>query len=449
MIETFLKPRRKVVYRCLFGMVLALSLLLTSCGGASPAQMTETAIAAFTPTPTEIPTPVGITPDQDLTALITAASDGDVITLAPGVFTLTQGVMIDKSLTIIGAGSSKTTITSDNPVPETLIMIGFSGSGTLTLKGINLEYTGSSPSLVLYIKSGSLVMEDCALTGATVSSSGTQLGAIQLANNSVATIRNSQINGSTNRINSDEPDKIPGGIIVNGSAQLTLEDSVIQNSYLGVYAYGDSVVNVSKSTIKNNYAAASLLENASGTLTNNTIESSKGVQIGAFGSSKLTALENTLNNLDSSNGIQINGTAYAHIEKNKINNGLSAIIFSDNSTGEAVANEINTVSNIGIFVQKEAVAVVDSNIFQSCYIGISFEGNSSGSVLNNNILFSDIGISITSPANPSVTGNTVQGFVVALTTKPQEWLDQLDVKDNHLTDGEPEITIVEVSTKQP
>lgn len=447
MVEASLKPRRTAAYRFLFGMVLIFSLLLTSCGGTSPAHATETAVAAYTPTPTASPTPSGVTSDQNLAALIASAADGDVIVLAPGEFVLSQGMTIDKSLTLIGAGSTQTFITAAAPAPDTLAMIALTGSGTLTLQGIGLEYTGDSPAVILYTRSGALGLENCALTGATVSESGTQLGAIQLGESAVALIRGSTISGSLDRIDPKAPEKIPGGIIITGSAQLTLENSFILDSYLGVYAYGDSVVNISNSTISNTYAAVSLLENASGTLTANTIENSKGAQVALFDTAKLNARENTFNNLEGSNGIQVNETAYAHLEKNQINNGLSGIIFTDNSTGEAVANEIIAVSNVGIMVSKDAAPVIDSNTLESCYIGITFQDNATGSIVNNNIMLGDIGISITSPASPSVVGNTVQGWMTALSTDPEEWLASLDVRDNSLTDGEPEITIVDATAE--
>ena len=448
MIDAALNFRRKTVYRFLFGMVLILSLLLTSCGGTSPAHATETAVAAFTPTPNPSPTPAGVTPDQDLAALIASAADGDVITLAGGVFSLNQGVVIDKSLTLVGAGSEQTVITADAPAADYMTMIAFTGSGTLTLQGISLEYIGSEPSAVLYVISGALGLEDCVVTGATVSSKGAQLGAVQLTDSAIGLIRDSRIVGSVDRINPDAPEKIPGGILVSGSAQLTLENSSILGSYLGVYAFGDAVVTVSGSTITNTYAGFSLLENASGTLTSSTLEGSQGAQVALFDTSKFTAAENTFNNLEDSNGIQVNETAYAHLENNKINNGLSGIVFTDNSTGEAVANEIMTASNIGILVSKDAAPVLDSNILESCYIGISYQDNAAGSAVNNNILFGDIGISITSPASPSLVGNTVQGYTQALFVDPADWLDQLNVSDNSLTDGEPEI-VIEVSTAEP
>lgn len=428
--------------------LLILMILQAACGPTAEelsAFQTVTALAAVTPTPTASPTPAGIMPDQDLAAIISAAVDGEVITLAAGTFNLAQGFTIDKNLTIIGAGSSQTIITAALPSPDIAAMINFSGSGTLTLQGMRLEYTGSDPSAVIYANAGALGLDDCILTGATVSASGSQLGAIQLAESAVALIRNSQINGSVDRLDPKDPDKIPGGIFASGNTQLTLENVVITDSYLGVYAYGDAVVNITDSTFSNTYAALGLLDNVNCTLTANTFDQSKSVQVAVFDNARLSAYENTLNNLEGSIGFQINETAYAHLEKNKINNGLSGVLFSDNSTGEAVANEIAMVTNVGIYIQKDASVVVDSNILDACYISIDFDGNSTGSIVNNNIMNGEIGISITSPANPSVIGNNVQGWMIALTTSPEEWLANLDVRDNYLTNGPPEITIVTIT----
>jgi len=425
--------------------LLILLIFQAACGPTAEelsAFQTVTALAAVTPTPTASPTPAGIMPDQDLAAIIGAAADGETIHLAAGTFNLAQGVTIDKSLTLIGAGSSQTIITAALPSPDIKAVVNFSGSGTLSLEAITLEYIGDSPAAVIYADSGALGLDDCILTGATVSDSGSQLGAIQLNDTAIALIRNSQINGSVDRLDPKDPDKIPGGIFASGNTQLTLENVMITDSYLGVYAYGDAVVSITNSTFSNTYAALGLLDNATCTLTGNTIDQSKTVQIALFDNARLTASENTLNNLDGSIGFQINETAYAHLEKNKINNGVSGILFSDNSTGEAVANEVSMVTNVGIYIQKDASVVVDSNILDSCYISIDFDGNSTGSIVNNNIMNGEIGISIASPANPSVVGNNVQGWTQALTTDPEEWLNSLDARDNYLTDGPPEIIVI-------
>jgi parallel beta-helix repeat protein len=445
--------KNRKILAALIGVLATLIFGLSACGP-TPAQLaafqTVTAMAAFTATPTASPTPAGITADQDLAALINSAADGDVITLAPGTFILTQGMEITKSLTLVGAGTDQTIIQAEQPATDYKAMLIYSGTGTLTLQGLSLEYTGSKPAAVLYVKSGALGLDQCRLTGASVSEKGTQLGAIQLANDSIAIIRNSAILGSVDRMDPNNPQKIPGGILVSGTVNLTVENSQVSDSYLGVYAFGNAVVTLTNNQFSNNYSAVSLLENASGTMTNNTLAGIDGTQIALFNNAKLTATGNTLTNSSDGIGMQVNGSADVDFEKNTLEGGMNGIYFGDQSTGKIVSNKISASSNVGVYVKGSSVVTLDSNILLNCQIGISFEEQSGGSITNNEIQLSQIAVTISSPANPSVIGNTLQGEMIALSFDPKDWSSQVDAHDNSLTDGPPVITIVTFTpTPQP
>lgn len=421
---------------------LALFLFITACiPKLSPPEMTATVVAAFTPTPIPTPTPATISAVQDLAALIEAAADGEVMTLGPGTFTLASGLEIKKNLTLIGSGADQTLITVANPAADYKVALINTGNTTLTLQNLSLNYSGGSPAAVLGMLAGNLIMDDCTLSGASLSESGTQLGLLSVEKDSSALVKNSRFLGNPEKADPENPAKIPGGIFVSGSARLTLENSLIDGSYIGVYAYGSSIVNLNRNEINNTYAAAAFLEESHAEITGNTLQWSKGVQIGIFGNARVTASENTLNNNDGVNAIQVNGTAEAILLNNTITQGSAGIVFSDNSTGQAVNNHISLATGSGIFVNKDAAPVLDSNIIEACEIGILYEDNAAGSAVNNSIMLGDIGLSIKSPANPSIVGNSIQGYLVALHSDPEDWISKIDVHDNSLTDGEPEIII--------
>lgn len=472
---------------------------LTSACGPTPEELsafqTVTAMAAFTPTPQPSPTPAGITPDHDLTAILASAADGDVITLAPGVFSLAQGLNLDKSLTLIGAGDDQTTITTSKPYQDVTTMLMFSGTGTLTFKGIKIEYTGSDPAALIYMQSGTLWLEDCILTGATLSASGKQVGAISMANDAAAVIRGSHIAGSLNRLDPENPLKIPGGIFLAGTNKLTLESTSITDSYIGVYAYGQAQVTITDSHLTNNYTALTLLETATASISGSTFSNCSGSCIVTANDSQASISDNTFSDSPDALAIQITANSNVQINNNNLSSVKSAILFMDNASGEAVGNTIEAFTSIGIVVQNEsapmitnnivilsqatyedvigisyqdsasgeargnqftnlylaisldgdAAPLLDSNTIEACRTGISYVDNTAGTANLNVISNGETGIMIKSPASPTITNNTIQAFFTAMYTEPEDWIEKLTVIDNILTSGEPEILIVTVT----
>ncbi|HBF41701.1 MAG TPA: hypothetical protein DDW19_08050 [Anaerolineaceae bacterium] len=472
--------------------------LLSACGP-SPEELaafqTVTAIAAFTPTPLPSPTQAGITSDQDLTSIIESATDGDVITLAPGVFTLTHGLNLNKNLTLIGAGAAQTTITTTIPYSEITTMLMFSGSGTLTFKGIKMEYAGNDPAAVLFMQSGNLVLEDCILTGATLSASGKQNGAISMANDATAVIRNSQIAGSLNRMDPENPQKIPGGIFLAGTNKLNLEGSSITDSYIGVYAYGQAQVTITGGRLSHNYSALTLLETATASISDSIFSNCLGSCIVTVDDSQATISDNTFRDAPERLAIQVTGNSKAQIIHNAFTNFMSAIIFMDNASGEAVENTLEGFNNIGIVVESSSAPTLSNNIFSpgtnnqekaigilyqdsaageardnhfsnlflgisvkddasplldsntigSCFMGISYSGNAKGIANKNIIRFGETGILIDAPALPVITNNSIQAYSFALSSDPEDWINQLNTSGNDLTSGPPEIVVVTIT----
>ena len=494
--KIYSRPRSP--FSLVLGVCFILALLLSACGP-TPEELaafqTVTAMAAFTPTPLPSPTPAGITPDQDLTAIIASAADGDAITLGPGVFTLPQGLNISKNLMLIGAGSDKTTITTNIPYQDVTTMLMYSGTSTLTIKGIKIEYAGSDPAAVLFMQSGNLWLEDCTLTGATLSNSGKQIGAISMANDATAVIRNSHIAGSLNRLDPENPQKIPGGIFLAGTNKLNIEDSNITDSYLGIYAYGQAQVTITNSQMNNVYSALTLLETATATISASTFSNCTGSCIVTLDDSQATISDNTFTDSPDGLAIQITENSNVQMSNNRLSNVKSAIIFMDNASGEAADNTIENFTNIGIVVQNasapmlsnntfnlgadnfgeaigvsyqdsasgeargnqfsnlylgisvadDAAPLLDSNTIEFCDSGISYSGNAAGTANLNIIQNGTTGILIEAPASPAITNNTIQAFFSAVYTEPEDWVEKLNVSGNNLTDGPPEILIVTVT----
>ena len=474
-------------------LVLAVASLAACTGSPTPDPTLAPTLTA-TPLPSPTPPP-SITPDQDLAEVVAAAGEGDTIYLAAGEFTLAQGIEISKTLTLVGAGSDQTMIKFSAPGEGFSAAIMYSGSGSLSIQGVKLSYGGADPATVVYVKSGSLSLQDCYIHGATLSDSGSQLGALHLANDVVASVVDSQIAGSVERANAEAPEKIPGGIIMYGNSQLVIEDSEVFDSYLGIYAYGASQVTARRVTFRNTYAGVDLMENATASLEGNTFTNNVGFHLMLFGDTKAIATGNTFAGASTSTGVQVHENANVHLEGNTISDMLSGIIFTDNATGEVVSNTLASFTDIGIFVNGYAAPQLDSNTISGsaypgaigityqenasggaahnqisnlamgisladlaapslesneilyCEYGIFYEDESSGVATFNIIQFGTYGILIGSPAHPVITGNTIQAYSKALASSPEDWINQLSVSDNFVQAGEPEIIRVTVTPK--
>jgi parallel beta-helix repeat protein len=93
---------------------------------------------------------------------VARALPGDTIEVPAGRFTLTQSVLVNKSLTIRGAGPDKTTLLSWEPD----FAIRFTGDCQWTLENLSLEHVGNKPADVVIIDSGVITIRNCHFSGA-------------------------------------------------------------------------------------------------------------------------------------------------------------------------------------------------------------------------------------------------------------------------------------------
>jgi hypothetical protein len=88
---------------------------------------------------------------------VARAQPGDTIEVPAGRFTLTQSVLVNKSLTIRGAGPDKTTLLSWEPE----FAIKFTGDCQWTLENLSLEHVGNKPADVVIVDSGVITIRNC------------------------------------------------------------------------------------------------------------------------------------------------------------------------------------------------------------------------------------------------------------------------------------------------
>jgi hypothetical protein len=102
----------------------------------------------------------------DLAAAVAATPDGGVLRLAARAYTIDEALVLDRSLTLVGAGDGATTLTSSGDA-----VLHISGASHIQVQGIALRHAGDTPSnlvMVLLQRQGHATFVDCSFSDATV-----------------------------------------------------------------------------------------------------------------------------------------------------------------------------------------------------------------------------------------------------------------------------------------
>jgi parallel beta-helix repeat protein len=290
---------------------------------------------------------------------VARAQPGDTIEVPAGRFTLTQSVLVNKSLTIRGAGPDKTTLLSWEPD----FAIKFTGPFLLTgepqwtLENLSLEHVGNKPANVVVVDSGVITIRNCHFSGAVW----------------------------------DETSRLGGsGIWLTGSARGVVSNCVCRNNGL----HGIDV----------NGQAQPILEG-------NTCEENKGSGIAYFDSAGGTARNNTCRK-NGLYGIGVSGQAQPHLEGNTCEgNKYSGIAYFDSAGGTARNNTFRNNGLHGIGVQGQAQPTLEGNTCEgNTQNGITYFDSAGGTAgkntCRNNALH---GIGVSGQAQPHLEGNTCEG----------------------------------------
>ena len=371
---------------------------------------TATATATITNTPT--PTPIGLS--EDLSAVIANASDGDTLYLEPGTYTLAQGIVIQKTLTIIGAGRDQTKIVTSKTSAylENHALMHFDGEGTLSLKGISLVYEGSDPSSVLKVYNGHLELSDCRISGATLTTDKKIQFGLVLTNSSNGHVDNCVIDGNTNV----GGDAVPGGIGVAKTAQLDLSNSQFLNSDFAIVTYDSAKITVTSSEISGTKYGIYIQGTSEATLTENVFTKNSIDSILYRGNSTGTASLNQITGNGDDLAIYVTEEAAPTLEKNTVDGSQVGIYYKKTGGGIARQNEISNSVVEGIAVKDTSAPTLEENTIKnqatdsgspSDALGITYSESAGGTASKNTISGFVYGISVSGSATPLLEENTL------------------------------------------
>ena len=263
---------------------------------------------------------------DDLEKSINDADDGAVLFLAAGDYRLSSTISIQKSISLIGAGQTKTHVFSRAGTA----LMSFK-NGELHLKGIDFVHTGKQKADVLDVKDAQIDIEDCRFAGGYTPDSPRKDGdGLWLHGRSSGKITKSRFERN-----------VLNGLEVRDTTDVRLENNELNsNQSSGLSVWEDAKVQIVKSTAEFNndegiYASDQAFV---------TVEQSK-------------LLFNT------TSGISFNKSATGSVVKNTIiSNKFGIEIMAQSSV--SVAQNIFSLQTEAIYIAKKASATIGQNTFK-------------------------------------------------------------------------------------
>lgn len=397
------------------------------------------------PTATAMPRTVRVMPDgtgdfptiQDAIAIV---EDGATIILGAGTYTLTETLRISKSVTIQGAGSNETIITS----AHTDGVLIFSGPGNINLQGIGFEYQGTEEAQAVTIEDAIFDIRACRFSKG-VHNEETETGGngLHIRGNSDGAIKNSWFNlnqlnglaisdqshalieGSTFRSNSSYGlgfwDQSSGEVLdcaseLNGKSGFSIQDeaSVIfenniakNNTDFGFKAYDNSSVTVNQNeSFENGLGGFAVDQSAQLTAENNIARDNEQSGFIAFENAVLIANSNEIYN-NKLHGISVQEQAKGYLENNTIYNNIEVgIRAAENTYIEARSNNIYGNNLSGIIITGQAEGILENNTLNNnLEAAICFFDTATGSASGNQCSGNKWGIYFENTASPNIENN--------------------------------------------
>ena len=263
---------------------------------------------------------------DDLEKSINDADDGAVLFLAAGDYRLSNTISIQKSISLIGAGQTKTHVFSRASVA----LMSFK-NGELHLKGIDFVHTGKQKADVLDVKDAQIDIEDCRFAGGYTPDSPRKDGdGLWLHGRSRGKITKSRFERN-----------VLNGLEVRDTTDVRLENNELNsNQSSGLSVWEDAKVQIVKSTAEFNNDEGIYASDRAFV----TVEQSK-------------LLFNT------TSGISFNKSATGSVVKNTIiSNKFGVEIMAQSSV--SVAQNIFSLQTEAIYIAKKASATIGQNTFK-------------------------------------------------------------------------------------
>lgn len=335
------------------------------------------------PSPRASPTSVAPVPRGDAGAgsrlddLLAAARDGQTVRLVAGVHRLDRPIVLDKTLTLEGAGRETTSVVCAGEGH----VVRFKGAGRLILRDVTLEHVGNADADVLRVASGAVLAERCAFRGAVEAAADGNEGSrggdgiwacldavcefvecVIAGNQGVGLLADG--NARVTFRDGVVSDNGGGGIHVTGRAQAVISGNGCRdNGGSGIQFRGDSGGSAQGNACERNGKSGMYVDDrAAPSLRENVCTGNQDSGIAWFGDSRGTCESNRCDD-NRTNGIYVGERAAPTVLKNVCaENDKDGISYRNESGGQCTGNRCRKNREDGIYVASGATVRLQGNV---------------------------------------------------------------------------------------
>lgn len=320
------------------------------------------------------------------------ATPGAVLELQAGEYILNKPLLIDKAMTIKGAGAENTLITCS----QGQHVIKFINEKKVAIQDISFEHRGTTPASVGIVFGSDIEISRCYFSGGIKKNDANGMvgNGLCIAGESKAKIIECKF--YKNEIH---------GLLVQDQAQPTLEGNICEGNTSGI-TYSESASGIAcKNVCRDNKFGLLVQDQAKPMLERNICEGNES-GIAYSESTSGTARQNLCRN-NGLVGIYVQEQAEPTLEGNICEENSMGITYTDNASGIARQNVCRNNAQYGIFLQGQTQPALAENICEeNKQLGIIYIGNASGSarqnICHNNGL---VGICVQGQAQPMLKEN--------------------------------------------
>ena len=310
--------------------------------------------------------------ETEIQKLLAAAQSGGEVTLGPGVYLLTEPLVLAQDTRLVGAGRDRTRLVS--AAGDTVLTT----RADVTVKGVTLQWSGTAPGRVLLAEGGKVTLRDVRLTGGVRDTAKNEFGS---------------------------------GLWLAQGAQGDVQGSEFVGNAYGAYLTDSATLKASKTGLSDNSLAGAIFLDASGgELTGCSFDRNKQNGLDVQGTAAPRIADSAFRD-NGGRGVNVQGEATPEITGSKFQkNAKSGLAFGELSSGSASGNDLSG-NFTGIAVEGLAHPALTSNVITgSTDAGLTYSGRAGGSASGNTVSSSaKPGISLWEEAEPTLEENTVQG----------------------------------------
>jgi parallel beta-helix repeat protein len=345
-----------------------------------------------------------VDPSADLAAILAEAGSGSVITLEAGRYDLAEMIVVDRSLTLVGAGADRTILRSSSSSAAILVRV----DGSLNISEIAIEHVGDEPASVIVVSDGDLSMLAARVAGGIQDrESGRDGHGLALVFSPPEDEGEPGTTGVVEVQQSEFAANEQTGIAVVGEVAPRIADTeAIGNGLCGICFFDTAAGIAENNSIEGNEVGMGVSDSAHPTLTGNIVRDNSVSGFLIEGEASPRVLDNLIEG-NGRVGLSVSGASSLRIEHNEIVGHPQGIAVAGSVDGFVQHNVFNG-NDVGVLVTDDATPNLEENEISNSATGAIIYGDrAAGTVRANSLTEHAIGIQAGDDSAPRIEENEI------------------------------------------